>query len=79
MQEAKPHGLATPSVLGSFIPYFMPTFFGALFPYPGKIIPMHLDELGGELICQKDAFLCAARGGKGEGSVIGGLSTLFER
>jgi len=34
--------------------------FGA--PYPGKIIPMHLDELGGEIICQKDAFLCAARG-----------------
>jgi len=31
-------------------------------PYPGKIIPMHLDELGGEIICQKDAFLCAARG-----------------
>ena len=31
-------------------------------PYPGKIIPLHLDELGGELICQKDAFLCAARG-----------------
>ena len=31
-------------------------------PYPGKIIPMHLDELGEELICQKDAFLCAARG-----------------
>ena len=31
-------------------------------PYPGKIIPMHLDEIGGELICQKDAFLCAARG-----------------
>ncbi len=31
-------------------------------PYPGKIIPMHLDTLGGELICQKDAFLCAARG-----------------
>ena len=34
--------------------------FGA--PYAGKIIPMHLNELGGELICQKDAFLCAARG-----------------
>jgi uncharacterized protein (TIGR00266 family) len=34
--------------------------FGA--PYPGKIIPMHLDQLGGELICQKDAFLCGARG-----------------
>ena len=31
-------------------------------PYPGKIIPMHLDKLGGELICQKDSFLCAAKG-----------------
>jgi len=31
-------------------------------PYPGKIIPMHLDQLGGELICQKDSFLCGARG-----------------
>lgn len=31
-------------------------------PYPGKIIPMNLDELGGEIICQKDAFVCAARG-----------------
>ena len=31
-------------------------------PYPGKIIAMHLDELGGEMICQKDSFLCAARG-----------------
>lgn len=31
-------------------------------PYPGKIIPMHLDQLGGELILQKDSFLCAARG-----------------
>lgn len=31
-------------------------------PYPGKIIPLHLDELGGEMICQKDSFLCAARG-----------------
>jgi uncharacterized protein (TIGR00266 family) len=31
-------------------------------PYPGKIVPMHLRELGGTLICQKDAFLCAARG-----------------
>jgi uncharacterized protein (TIGR00266 family) len=30
--------------------------------YPGKIVPMHLDELGGELICQKESFLCAARG-----------------
>lgn len=31
-------------------------------PYPGKIIPMNLVELGGKLICQKDAFLCAAKG-----------------
>lgn len=31
-------------------------------PYPGKIIPMDLTQLGGELLCQKDAFLCAARG-----------------
>jgi uncharacterized protein (TIGR00266 family) len=31
-------------------------------PYPGKILPMDLKKFGGELICQKDAFLCAARG-----------------
>ncbi len=34
--------------------------FGA--PYPGKIIPIHLAEVGHELIAQKDAFLCAAKG-----------------
>jgi uncharacterized protein (TIGR00266 family) len=34
--------------------------FGA--PYPGKILPIDLRSLGGQLICQKDAFLCAARG-----------------
>ncbi|MGI8602182.1 MAG: TIGR00266 family protein [Verrucomicrobiales bacterium] len=34
--------------------------FGA--PYPGKIIPMQLRELGGEILCEKDAFLCAAFG-----------------
>jgi len=34
--------------------------FGA--PYPGKIIPMNLRELGSEIVCQKDAFLCAALG-----------------
>ena len=34
--------------------------FGA--PYPGKIIPIDLKEIGGEIICQKDAFLCAAMG-----------------
>lgn len=31
-------------------------------PYPGKILPMDLRQLGGTLLCQKDAFLCAARG-----------------
>jgi uncharacterized protein (TIGR00266 family) len=31
-------------------------------PYPGKIIAVDLKQLGGRLICQKDAFLCAARG-----------------
>lgn len=31
-------------------------------PYPGKIIPMDLSTLGGKIICQKDAFLCAAKG-----------------
>jgi len=31
-------------------------------PYPGKIIPMDLSELGGKIICQKDSFLCAAKG-----------------
>jgi len=34
--------------------------FGA--PYPGKIIAIDLDEAHGELICQKDSFLCAALG-----------------
>lgn len=31
-------------------------------PFPGKIVPMHLEQLGGELICQRDSFICAARG-----------------
>ena len=34
--------------------------FGA--PYPGKIVPVHLKDLGGELIAQKDSFLAAAKG-----------------
>ena len=34
--------------------------FGA--PYPGKIIPLHLGELGGSFLCQKDSFLCSAQG-----------------
>lgn len=31
-------------------------------PYPGRILAFKLDKFGGSLICQKDAFLCAARG-----------------
>jgi uncharacterized protein (TIGR00266 family) len=31
-------------------------------PYPGKIVPIDLAQIGGTLICQKDAFLCAAKG-----------------
>ena len=31
-------------------------------PYPGKIIALDLLNLGGRIICQKDAFLCAAKG-----------------
>ncbi len=31
-------------------------------PYPGKIIPLDLAAIGGEILCQKDAFLCAAKG-----------------
>src|SRR4029078_7743609 len=31
-------------------------------PHPGKIQRLHLRELGGELLCQKDSFLCAAKG-----------------
>lgn len=31
-------------------------------PYPGRIIPMDLYHLGGKIICQKDSFLCAAKG-----------------
>ncbi len=33
-------------------------------PFPGSIIPLDLSALGGEIICQKDAFLCAAKGTK---------------
>ncbi len=31
-------------------------------PYPGKIIPIHLNEVGGTFLCQRDGFLCAAQG-----------------
>jgi uncharacterized protein (TIGR00266 family) len=31
-------------------------------PFPGKIIPINLSEVGGTIFCQKDSFLCAALG-----------------
>lgn len=31
-------------------------------PYPGTVVPVDLAQVGGQLICQKDAFLCAAHG-----------------
>ncbi|MCA9155752.1 MAG: TIGR00266 family protein [Planctomycetales bacterium] len=31
-------------------------------PIPGKILPVHLDDYGGQLICQKDSFLCGTMG-----------------
>lgn len=31
-------------------------------PYPGKVIPLDLETLGGKFICQRDSFLCAAQG-----------------
>lgn len=31
-------------------------------PYPGKIVPIDMAKIGGEILCQKDAFLCAALG-----------------
>ena len=34
--------------------------FGA--PYPGKIVPLDLKQIGGEFLCQRDSFLCAAEG-----------------
>ncbi len=52
---------------GLFITMFTQTGTGkgkAAFaaPYPGKIIPLDLKKYDGRIICQKDAFLCAARG-----------------
>lgn len=31
-------------------------------PYPGAIVPLDLRQLGGVVVCQKDSFLCAAKG-----------------
>jgi uncharacterized protein (TIGR00266 family) len=35
---------------------------GLAAPYPGTIVPLDLGALGGEFLCQKDSFLCAASG-----------------
>lgn len=50
-----------------FLTHFTNTGFGKkevsfAAPYPGKILPLDLKEMGGEIICQKDSFLCAAKG-----------------
>jgi uncharacterized protein (TIGR00266 family) len=52
---------------GFFITTFLNTShvkrkIGFSAPYPGKIIPIDLGKAGGEFLCQKDSFLCAARG-----------------
>ena len=52
-----------------FMPHFTNEGFGKrrvafAAPYPGKIIPLDLAEIGGSMTCQKDAFLCAALGTK---------------
>lgn len=31
-------------------------------PYPGRIVPLDLGQMGGQMLCQKDSFLCAAAG-----------------
>lgn len=33
-------------------------------PYPGSVVPVDISTIGGELLCQKDSFLCAALGTK---------------
>ena len=33
-------------------------------PYPGSVVPVDLAQIGGEIVCQKDCFLCAARGSR---------------
>jgi uncharacterized protein (TIGR00266 family) len=39
-----------------------PSRVGFAAAYPGRIVAVDLAQVGGELLCQKDAFLCAARG-----------------
>jgi uncharacterized protein (TIGR00266 family) len=37
-------------------------YVGFAAPYPGTIVPLDLAQLGGQFLCQKDSFLCAASG-----------------
>jgi uncharacterized protein (TIGR00266 family) len=46
-------------------------------PYPGKIVPLDLSRINGDLICQKDAFLCAALGTRIEITLAKRLGTGF--
>lgn len=39
-----------------------PAQVGFSSPYPGRVLPLELGEHGGTVICQKDAFLCGAKG-----------------
>lgn len=41
-----------------------PAAVGFAAPYPGNVIPLELAALGGSIVCQKDAFICAALGTK---------------
>lgn len=50
-----------------FMTVFLNTGFGKkkvsfAAPYPGQIFPIDLSEMGGKFVCQKDAFLCSAKG-----------------
>jgi len=65
-----------------FLTYFMNSGTGKktvafAAPYPGKIVSLDLSETGGELICQKDAFLCAALGTRIEVTLARRLGTGF--
>jgi len=48
-------------------------------PYPGKIIAVHLAEIGGELIAQKDSFLAAAKGSRSASLSSVGWGRLLRR
>ncbi|HMD80872.1 MAG TPA: AIM24 family protein, partial [Anaerolineales bacterium] len=46
-------------------------------PYPGKIVAFDLDQFNGQVLCQKDSFLCAARGTEIEVAFTKRLGTGF--